>query len=559
MAVNLTPSLAAGLGAAPTDKAHLRAWLDAIVAAINSDLDPRATPVYASRAAAVTAAPGLPSNLPRIIVQEGDALVIRSRTAFADDPLFPEGARWGVVLRQNTALVASHLLTRLENVGGTPDAITADLPAGASPVTTGSYVLLRVAAANTAVGPTLTIGGLTRTLQTETGGTLGASRLVPGTFHLINIASNGAARVMGIFVRPGDLPAIRDTLATITDQAGALSREVGRLASRSPVEFALQTGVALPARPDAPVVMWLTWTDPRARMGPADTWFKLPEPTVPDMPRPESWAFLDAKNGTSAVLRIISVPAASPPITGLEYRLDGGAWVSIPAQLGDVLISGLTLGQRYAPELRYRNFQGPGVPASDDPVTISEGGISDGFNRPDGPVSNDPRWIDIAVGGAGRRAMVMSNVARAPGANETLVVQSTEYTPPDQFAEARILGAGTNTSSPRGVLLYARMPAGAHSGYRLRLSGAAWALSRVVDGVPTTLASGSHSTPAPYQARLTAVGRTLTASIGGAVVATVTDSDPAAFLTGSVGFGVNAAGSDGISSVSLDDFRAGQA
>lgn len=72
-------------------------------AAVNGKADiTLATPSYPSRAAAETGTPGLPTSVTQILVREGTALVIRSRTAFADDPLFPSGARWGVVQRQDT-------------------------------------------------------------------------------------------------------------------------------------------------------------------------------------------------------------------------------------------------------------------------------------------------------------------------------------------------------------------------------------------------------------------------------------------------------------------------
>lgn len=57
--------------------------------------------IYASRAAAETAVSALPTSVTQILVREGTALVARSRTAFADDPLYPTGARWGVVQRQD--------------------------------------------------------------------------------------------------------------------------------------------------------------------------------------------------------------------------------------------------------------------------------------------------------------------------------------------------------------------------------------------------------------------------------------------------------------------------
>lgn len=106
MAVNYTPSLSSGLGPSPVKKSDMQAWLNEISSGIAS-LDPRATPIYASRASAVSAAPGLPASLTHIMVREGTALVIRSRTASGDDPLFTSGAQWGVVMRQDTATLSN--------------------------------------------------------------------------------------------------------------------------------------------------------------------------------------------------------------------------------------------------------------------------------------------------------------------------------------------------------------------------------------------------------------------------------------------------------------------
>lgn len=168
MAVTLSPSLAAGLGSSPPDKADLRAWLEAIVSAINSDLDPRATPIYASRAAAVSAASDLPSGLTHIAVREGTALVIRSRSASADDPLFEAGPRWGVVQRQDVEAERTARINAirdtgvlpLANVAGTANAITADIAPAVPGVTLSalSTVELIPAADNTGAA-TLNVGG----------------------------------------------------------------------------------------------------------------------------------------------------------------------------------------------------------------------------------------------------------------------------------------------------------------------------------------------------------------------------------------------------------------
>ena len=560
MAVNFNPPLTDVLKTGePVQKGQVSALFGVLRDAVNADLDPRATPIYASRDAAIAAAPLLPTSLLHIMVREGTALVVRSRTAFADDPLFDTGARWGVVQRQDSMLTSSLVLPRLVNVGGTPDAITADLPAGALPIATGSHVLLRPSAANTAPNPTLTIGsGFTRTLQTETGGTLATGRLVPGTFHLVNIASNGAARVVGVLLRPNELPAIREETANASAQLATLTAAVDKLINTPLVGFAIQESSKLPPRPDAPIILWFTWDDPSHLMGPVDPRFVLPQPTVPDMPQEASWDFMDAKDGSSAILRVALIPGAVPPITGIQYRIEGGAWVLLAPIKQDVTIGGLTKGQTVAAELRYLNFKGAGIPTPPRTTMISEGVFADTFNRANGPVSADPRWKDIVIGGNNRRAVISNNAAQPSASNETYVLQITEYVPPDHFVEGRILAAGTNTSSGRGVMLYARMQSGENSGYRLRLARTTWSLSRVTDGLTTALASGTHDLVAPFTARLAASERTLTVYLGGSAVATVTDDATTAYLAGTAGFALNAAGADGASNVRLDDFRAGR-
>lgn len=64
-----------------------------------SAMDGRATPSYASRAAAVTGAADLPTVVSQILVREGTALVVRSRSATVDDPLYETAPRWGVLMR----------------------------------------------------------------------------------------------------------------------------------------------------------------------------------------------------------------------------------------------------------------------------------------------------------------------------------------------------------------------------------------------------------------------------------------------------------------------------
>ena len=356
-------------------------------------------------------------------------------------------------------------------------------------------------------------------------------------------------------VAAGAADAIRAQVAADADRAVAAAASVPQNAT----EYAIQAGAALPPRPASQVVYWFTWSNPTALMHPYDLWFQQPEPTVPDMPAEASWAFDNARTGNSAVLRIFAVPLASPPLSAIEYRLDGGAWVSIPAVAGEHDLSGLADGSVASAQLRYLNFLGAGIPTLARTALISAAPFSDNFDRANGNLSSDPRWVDVAVGGAGRRLSIFDNLLRPPSTNETFVAQVREYFRADQSVEASILGTSTSTSGGRGAYLYVRMPLGVHSGYRLRLAGRSWFLERVVNGSPTTLASDARSGTLPVQAQLRVVGRTLIASIDGLAVATFTDNDPAAFLVGTVGVGYQAAGADGASSVRIDNFVAGNA
>ena len=360
-----------------------------------------------------------------------------------------------------------------------------------------------------------------------------------------------AATTAAVSVAPAAADAIRAQVSADADRAEAAAASVPQKA----MEYAVQTSASLPSRPPSQVVHWLTWSNPTALMRPYDLWFQQPQPTVPDMPAEASWSFDNARTGTSAMLRILEVPDTSPPLTGLEYQIDGDTWVSIPVAVGDISIPGLTDGQTYGLALRYRNFKGPGVPTVARTMTVSAGPFRDSFDRTDQNLSADARYLDVLTGNNGRKLAIRSNVVQGAGTNETYVVQIKEYFAPDQYVETQVLKTGVSTT--RGVMLYVRMPNGKNSGYRLRMAGTIWALSRIVDGVTTTLASGTFANALPVTARLVAQARVITASIGGTVVATVTDNDPAAFLSGTVGMAVNASSQEGASSVQFDNLVAG--
>ncbi|MBW7057318.1 pyocin knob domain-containing protein [Paracoccus bogoriensis] len=131
-------------------------------ATLRADIDPRSTPTYASRAAAEAAASGLPASVTQILVREGTALVVRSRTATADDPLYATAPRWGVVNRQDTRALLANMSLPVGAVDGTGDAITAEIPAalvllGQGDVADGQEFVFVPAAANMAQNPTIRI------------------------------------------------------------------------------------------------------------------------------------------------------------------------------------------------------------------------------------------------------------------------------------------------------------------------------------------------------------------------------------------------------------------
>lgn len=166
------------------DKWELRQW-GAGIEALNGNPDAlndrlqtiegRATPSYTSRAAAEAAAADLPTSVTQILVREGTALVIRARNAFADDPLFPNGARWGVVQRQDGAAEATARQAAISDINPrtTPtyvsraaaEAAAPDLPTGVTQILVQEDGLLtlraRTAAADDPLFPTGARWGVT--------------------------------------------------------------------------------------------------------------------------------------------------------------------------------------------------------------------------------------------------------------------------------------------------------------------------------------------------------------------------------------------------------------
>ena len=189
------------IGDLPTGALEL-SLLDDIVVSLNS-FGVRA---YGTRAEAEANAQALPSGITHVLVREDTALVVRSRTATADDPLYTTAPRWGVVQRQDTGqlrLAARDLgVIPLANIGGTAQAATADLPAnyvaaGLTALMTGNSVRWIPTANNTAANPTITVAGVTYTIQRANGTPLAINALRSGREAIGRVASGSTIRLTG--------------------------------------------------------------------------------------------------------------------------------------------------------------------------------------------------------------------------------------------------------------------------------------------------------------------------------------------------------------------------
>lgn len=230
MAVNLTRPVGTVVSDNnPVDKAFLRQLLTDVISGVNG-IDPLLTPSYVSRAAAVTAAPALPTSVTQILVREGSALVVRSRTASADDPLFAEGSRWGVVQRQDftTALVGAGATRLNQDAGSTGDALVMSTATGAA-VTTGALVRWTQPATNAAANPLSTIGGVNRFVQDVNGSEIPAGGLVSGRTYIGFIQSSGVIRLVTSGTALADVRALQSGLtaeqAKWTDRSVAIEAE----------------------------------------------------------------------------------------------------------------------------------------------------------------------------------------------------------------------------------------------------------------------------------------------------------------------------------------------
>lgn len=360
---------------------------------------------------------------------------------------------------------------------------------------------------------------------------------------------------------------VRAQVAADADRVQFVAGNLGAIAEAGGfmVASVQQMNATLPARPAAPVVLWQAWADPTVNganvMQPGDLWLREATPTTPDAPLPADWSVYSLRDQPGLIVRRKAFPSLRPPLTGFDVSLDGGTAQTFT----DVehRITGLNLGQAYTVFGALRNYLGAGLPSDARMVTVENGPFTDNFNRANQPLSQSARWVDVRVGGSGRRLQVIGNLCGMTNANEFYAARASVYLNPRQYAQCEIVRNSTNAAEPRGVSLFLRTrefvnPAVTSilpQGYCLNITNTTWDIW-AADGTAAAvrLANGTHSQTWPNVARFEADGTTLRAFLGGTLIGSATH---ATYTVGFSGLGLAAAAAEGASSVAVDNFECG--
>ena len=183
-------------------------------------------------------------------------------------------------------------------------------------------------------------------------------------------------------------------------------------------------------------------------------------------------------------------------------------------------------------------------------VVVVGGGFTDGFDRADDPAALGNGWspvsgsFQIVSGEARNQASKVLHMAVRPELQGVAQTVSTTF-------------ASTNSNvSPRfGVVLRYRDAGNYYLCYRQVGGSSVVRIAKVVNGVETVLKSANVTNPkgARFTLSCQATGGSLTLRLDGVTKATV--ADPAATVSGSVGFAMGGSSGGGISH-RADDFSA---
>ena len=119
-------------------------------------------------------------------------------------------------------------------------------------------------------------------------------------------------------------------------------------------------------------MFWFGWTDPSADMSDLDLWYEIAEPSVaaaPDDFTAGQWSI-----NSDGDVTIATLPAASPSISDLEYRIEAGSAVSFSASTTGTYSTTATEGQDV--QIRAVNSEGAGDWSDTKAVPAASSGLS---------------------------------------------------------------------------------------------------------------------------------------------------------------------------------------
>lgn len=345
-----------------------------------------------------------------------------------------------------------------------------------------------------------------------------------------------AATTAAVAVAPAAADAIRAQVAADADRAAAALAAAQTIVSTISLAVVRQRDDGTwPPRPDALVVHFLGWDDPRALMKPDDLWFSPQEyPTAPSQIDSAAWRAYNAMDGQNLVLRLLQAPVVQrPAILGYQYQLTytdaNGAQVvtapgALPITVGDTFLAVPAGARVYGVEIRARNYLGAGPWSALQTVTINDQPFLDNFDYPTGTaITASGSWYAIA----GVPTLRIATGGKIGSRNTDLrdAALANAYVPPDQFAELTIESAAKHHSDKENgiyLLLRAKVIGGRLNAIGLRyaapttVGGMPWVhLFRFVDGVATRIAGAGGQFPAvagPERLRVSVVGDTVTAA-----------------------------------------------
>ena len=178
---------------------------------------------------------------------------------------------------------------------------------------------------------------------------------------------------------------------------------------------------------------WLAHGNGLAVNLPVDHPYKINlDATAPEEFADTDWAVTNARTGNRIVIAINELPGdGGSPITGVDYQLDGGAWVNLvtvpldtPIPLVNYPITGLTNDQLYSVRVRASNIAGSSAESSAKTVTPDA-------SVPTISITSGPGYVgstySAVFGGSPNAAQWTSDGVDIPGETGTTFVMTAEY------------------------------------------------------------------------------------------------------------------------------------